>query len=96
MDGLSYKKGDIRAMLPHPDVVHHGKNFREGWNKGAKRPVEDYDDPNTLDQLTWENLGYRLDRAVGSASEPFIDGMYSMCCLLQHEQKNAKAMARSE
>ena len=72
---MTYKNGDIRVVLPHPDV--------------------EYDDPSTLDRLTWENLGYRLGRILGSASAPFIDAMYSMCCLLQHEQENANTTARS-
>ncbi len=70
MGGSTYKNGDIRVMLPHPDVECHGKVFREGWKKATKG--EQYDDPSTLDRLTWENLGYRLGKILGDASAPFI------------------------
>lgn len=85
MDGLTFSE-DIRAIMPHPDA-DHCQNFREGWNKGARK--EHYEDERkALDRLTWENLGYRLGWILGSASEPFIDAMFSMCSLLQHERKS--------
>jgi hypothetical protein len=60
--------------------------FREGWRKGAKKD-DRYTSPSVLNDLTWENLGYRMGTLLKAAPDEFIDVMYAMCAMLQHDQQ---------
>lgn len=62
--------------------------FREGWRQGAKGPR--YTTPDILDGLRWENLGYRMGTLLKDAPDEFIDVMYAMCAMLQHDQQVRK------
>ncbi len=75
---------DIREPADHRRL----QNFREGWHQGAKtEPDARYRDTSVLNDLTWENLGYRMGTLLKDASDEFIDVMYAMCAMLQRQQK---------
>jgi hypothetical protein len=82
MERLDYDE-DVREPADYERSI----KFREGWKRGAKRGAErDPYGPGVLNELKWENLGYRMGTILGPASDRFIDAMYAMCALLQHDQ----------
>lgn len=83
MERLDYDR-DVRE----PADRYRGKVFREGWKRGA-RGIR-YKQPRMLDELKWENLGYRMGTLLKGASDEFIDVMYAMCAMLQHDQQVRK------
>jgi len=80
MERLDYDR-DVREPADHRRL----QNFREGWHQGAK-PNARYADSSVLNDLTWENLGYRMGTLLTDAPDKFIDVMYAMCAMLQHER----------
>lgn len=72
-DGLDYDD-DVRVV--DPDANYRRGRFKVGWNN-AVEGVEL--DDRVLDQLTWENLGWRLGKLFGSASEELQEEMYEWC-----------------
>ena len=77
--GLNYED-DVRMV--DPDANYRRGRFKAGWNK-AVDGAEMEDD--VLDQLTWENLGWRLGRLFGSTSEELQEAIYEWCVKQQVE-----------
>ncbi|QSG14360.1 Exonuclease III [Halapricum desulfuricans] len=72
-NGLSYED-DIRMV--DPDANYRRGRFKVGWNK-AVDGAEMQD--NVLDQLTWENLGWRLGMIFGNTSDELKEELYEWC-----------------
>jgi hypothetical protein len=72
MDGLTYAE-DIRDRDPGPN--HRGE-FKKGWK--AAVDGSEYTE-KTLNELTWNNLGYRLGRLFGETSPEQMEQMYEWC-----------------
>ena len=43
------------------------REFRAGWRRGANK--KSFEDPSTLDSLTWHNLGWRLGWMIGGKKD---------------------------
>lgn len=80
MDGLSYNS-DPRYKKPEANA--HGKAFKNGWNDATMRDKE-YGTA-ALEELTWQNLGYRLGKILGPTSEDTQEAMYNLCVRQQRE-----------
>lgn len=65
-----------------PDNYRRGR-FRSGWRDATTRGKTYTDD--TLRRLTWNNLGYRFGKILGSRPLAQIDGAYSSLALLYEE-----------
>lgn len=50
-------------------------NFKQGWT----RAVEGQEYEDVLEELTWNNLGWRLGRIFGDTPEYLRDEMYEWC-----------------
>jgi hypothetical protein len=75
---------DVRSE--EPDATGHRRaRFRDGWRNGAAENCCYTAD--TLRELTWENLGYRLGEIFRETSPELIDQMYDWCVLQQAEQR---------
>lgn len=81
MDSLTFKR-DIRSREPNEND-HRNSRFKVGWNTAVRG--EAYQD-DTLETLTWQNLGYRLGKLLGPASETLQDELYETCVRIQAEQ----------
>ena len=57
--------------------------FRIGWDRAVRG--DNYSE-ETLRKLTWDNLGWRLGRLLGEASQENVDRVYRLCVRLQAEQ----------
>jgi hypothetical protein len=57
------------------DVAHREAQFRLGWYEASvkDRPA------GTVQQMTWRNLGYRLGKLYGEASDEAIGMQYDWC-----------------
>jgi hypothetical protein len=51
---------------------HRRARFRQGWLNA----VEGKEYGEALNELSWDNLGYRLGKIFGSTSEEMIDAQY--------------------
>lgn len=78
-NGLTYED-DVRMV--DPDANYRRGRFKAGWNK-AVEGVELNED--VLNQLTWENLGWRCGRLFGSTSEELQEELYQWCVKQQVE-----------
>ena len=76
-------KEDVRAA--EPTSGHRGA-FKRGWHDAQDKSVE-Y--TKALERLTWQNLGYRLGRLLGWASDETIDEAFWWCAR-QYKQKLAR------
>lgn len=83
MDGLAFRY-DGRSTEPDVDNSRKGR-FKAGWNDAAIRGKE-YDS-ETLETLYWQNLGYRLGRLLGTASNEIQEEMYRLCVRQQAEKQ---------
>lgn len=72
---------DIRSEDPNQSPLRL-RNFREGWTHAVAGRVYTQD---TLSNLTWQNLGWRLGSVVGAASDPLIEEIYDWCVRQQRE-----------
>jgi hypothetical protein len=73
---------DIRSNEPN-ETAHRKARFREGWRKGAAG--EQYG-ADSLKELTWDNLGYRLGALFTNASPQLVDELYDWCVRQQRER----------
>jgi hypothetical protein len=80
---MSRHPNDIRWTEPHSG---HKGAFKRGWRAAQNEDVEYLD---ALEQLTWQNLGYRLGKLLGWADGTMIDEAFYWC-ERQYEQKLAK------
>lgn len=74
MGGLAYKK-DVRNDDPEQSG-HRQARFLQGWLNGAGG--REYT-AATLNELTWDNLGYRPGGIFGETSLGLIDQQYEWC-----------------
>ncbi|KTG11447.1 hypothetical protein AUR64_04115 [Haloprofundus marisrubri] len=73
IDGLTYKD-DVRMI--DPDDNYRRGRFKVGWRNtddGTEMGEE------VLNQLTWENLGWRLGKLFDDTSEDLIEELYEWC-----------------
>jgi len=82
MDSLTFDK-DTRHTEPNKSG-HRRARFRQGWLNAVEG--KGYGD-TALKELTWDNLGYRLGKLFGPASEEMIDTQYDWCV---HQQRSAQ------
>lgn len=63
--------------------------FKRGWGAAVKGENESsrYNDDPELNNLTWDNLGYRLGRLFGDTSDELQQGLFEWCVDQQNEQK---------
>ena len=80
MDIFSFRR-DMRDTDPNKNQ-HRKARFREGWRKATTG--EKYTD-DTLESLTWGNLGYRLGSLFGSTKDDLITELYDWCVEQQAE-----------
>ena len=85
MDGLEYIS-DGRSTEPNIDGYRKGR-FKAGWNDAAERNKR-YD-AETLETLYWQNLGYRLGKLLGKATEAIQEEMYEVCVRQQEERERS-------
>jgi hypothetical protein len=81
MSQLPFQR-DVRHTDPD-QTPHRRARFRDGWKNGAEG--HEYT-AETLQELTWENLGYRLGRLFGETSSDLVDQMYDWCVRQQRKQ----------
>lgn len=78
--GLSF---DFDDRDTNPDATGHRRaRFRIGWRKATTGA--DYGE-TALKELTWDNLGWRLGKLLGPASDETINDMYDLCVRQQAE-----------
>ncbi|MEP0760132.1 hypothetical protein [Coleofasciculus sp. FACHB-T130] len=73
-------KNDIRKKDPN-NTGHRKAEFRKGWKKAIEGEIYNKD---ILENLTWNNLGYRLGKLFGETSPEQIDEIYDWC--VHHQQ----------
>ena len=78
-NGLGF---DLDERRTNPNDRHRPARFKVGWNR-AVRGV-DYGE-QARKRLTWENLGWRLGKLLGPASEETVERMYLLCVKQQAE-----------
>jgi hypothetical protein len=76
LDGLSYEE-DVRKE----PTSGRKANFKQGWT----RAVEGQEYEDVLEELTWNNLGWRLGQIFGETPEYLKDEMWQWCI----EQRDA-------
>jgi len=81
MDGLKYQH-DGRSTEPDVDSSRKSR-FKAGWNDAAIRGKEYGSE--SLETLYWQNLGYRLGKLLGAASDEVQEEMYRLCVRQQAE-----------
>ena len=85
MRGRSYS-ADVRST--EPNVTGHRRDrFRQGWRNAVEG--REYGSP-VLNELTWDNLGYRLGRIFGETHPILIDVLYDWCVKQQEEHLAAE------
>lgn len=75
---LTYDE-DVRVVAP--DANYRRGRFKAGWNKS----VDGAEMGAALDQLTWENLGWRLGKLFDDTSEELQEELYVWCVKQQVE-----------
>lgn len=76
MDGLDYRE-DVRHTEPN-ETQEHKLAFRRGWTHAVSERRDAYGH-EALEELTWQNLGYRLGKILGDASVEDRERMYVLC-----------------
>jgi hypothetical protein len=74
---------DIRSTDPN-ETGHRKARFCEGWRKGA---VGERYGEESLKELTWDNLGYRLGTLFSDTSPGLVDELYDWCVRQQREKR---------
>lgn len=70
-------RDDIRHKDPHRTAYRRAR-FKDGWKNGANRDADAYT-KQTLEQLTWQNVGYRMGEIFGETPEQQMDELYDWC-----------------
>ncbi len=65
-----------------PDTLRRS-HFHNGWAVATNH--ENPDTSESLEQLTWTNLGYRLGEQFGTRSEVEIDSLFDRFAAHYHE-----------
>jgi hypothetical protein len=76
--GLDY---DVDQRMVDSDENHRLGRFKTGWNRANDGAELDA----VLDELTWQNLGWRFGRLLGPASEDIQENFYQWCVQQQLE-----------
>lgn len=76
-DGLSYEE-DVRRV--DPEQNYRRGRFKKGWSDAVSGTSYDEE---TLQKLTWENLGWRIGKLVGEANEHRKEELYSQLVKIQ-------------
>ena len=84
MKMFSYRR-DIRDTDPNKNQ-HRKARFQEGWRKATAGDEYAY---KTLEDLTWDNLGFRLGSLFGSTKDDLINELYDWCVEQQAAAKKA-------
>lgn len=71
-DNLEYSE-DIRKDL----TSGREANFKQGWTRAAQG--KEYGGDETLDVLTWNNLGWRLGKLFGETPDDLREEMLEWC-----------------
>ena len=77
-------ESDGRSTDPDVDNRRKGR-FRAGWDDAAVRG-KIYEE-ETLKNLYWQNLGYRLGKLFGNTSDPLKEEIYHWCVKQQMEKE---------
>jgi hypothetical protein len=85
---LNYQRDKRRP----PDERRRGQ-FRAGWEDATKRG-EVYAD-ETLERLTWRNLGYRLGQHYGAQVAVQIDGAFDILAGLYEVQRSQNSASQA-
>jgi hypothetical protein len=78
---------DVRSTDPNATGYRRAR-FRVGW--GHAVAGKDYSD-RVLDDVTWQNLGWRLGRAFGATSRALIEEFYELAVEQQAQQLSTGA-----
>lgn len=73
---------DIRSGEPNADRLRRTR-FRQGWGHAVRGRVYTRE---SLERLTWQNLGWRLGTLLGDASVDLVDRFYDLAV----EQQSAR------
>lgn len=84
MNMFCYRQ-DNRNTDPNKNQ-HRKARFRHGWHKATAGDMYTSD---TLDDLTWDNLGFRLGSFFGSNNDELINELYDWCVEQQAEVQKA-------
>ncbi|BAZ10988.1 hypothetical protein NIES4071_28120 [Calothrix sp. NIES-4071] len=76
MTAITFQFGD-QYGLEH----YRRARFFAGWHHGANGEMYTLD---TLQKMTWTNLGYRLGTLFGTVKHEEIDEVYQWCLRLWH------------
>lgn len=76
-----YEK-DVR----NPPDADRKKRFKIGWQRAVAG--RDYV-PKTLEDLTWDNMGWRMGKLHGEASAQVIEAFFEVEATLWREKNNA-------
>lgn len=80
---------DVRSTEPNATGYRRAR-FRVGW--GHAVAGKNYNDA-VLDDVTWQNLGWRLGRVLGETSRALIDEFYELAVTQQAQQLRTRAVA---
>ncbi len=80
IDGLDYEE-DVRKNL----TEGRRRNFKQGWT----RAVEGQEYEAVLEQLTWNNLGWRLGKLFGPTPDDLRDDILDWCAE-QHDRTGSQ------
>jgi len=87
-EGLNYDPDQDIRVHPNPDVSPEEddesrlRSFKAGWTKAEKGEEFTSD---TLEKLSWHNLGWRLGMLSNGASGELKRDLYLWCVRQQHE-----------
>jgi hypothetical protein len=84
LDSLTYER-DVRDSDPEQSG-HRRARFIEGWRKAVEGRTFA---PETLRELTWENLGYRLGKLLGPTDDQAVAELYEWCVRQQAARPDA-------
>lgn len=77
--GLTYSEDKRKE---DPDLESHRLgNFKQGWT----RAVEGQEYDMVLDELKWNNLGWRLGKLFGETSDEMREELFEWCVRQQME-----------
>ncbi|MFC6906108.1 hypothetical protein [Halalkalicoccus tibetensis] len=79
-DGLTSAE-DGRQQNPDLDSYRLG-NFKQGWT----RAIEGQQYESVLDELKWNNLGWRLGKLFGPTSDELREEMFKWCVEQQKDE----------
>lgn len=79
LEGLTYEE-DKRNDL----TEGRRRNFKQGWT----RAVQGQEYEGVLEELTWNNLGWRLGRLFGPTPDPLREEILDWCAQQRKASEN--------